>query len=219
MSAKIVTVFNQKGGAGKTSLAMLLAGTLGLRGKSRVEVIDMDIQGTAVRWASLAPDDAPFPAAVVSLAQMGGRMHREVRNHIDNFDYIIIDCPPNIESPVPSSAMLISDLVLIPTVLAPADLWAVVGAKMLAQTAMDQNETLKLRIVPNMVQRKTSMAQAALAQLALDTAAPLSKSSLALRTIYREAQALGSPVQWMPRSGDATEEIESLATEVLALLK
>jgi chromosome partitioning protein len=48
MSAQIVAVVNQKGGSGKTTLAMQLAGTLAKRDE-RVLVVDADPQGTATR--------------------------------------------------------------------------------------------------------------------------------------------------------------------------
>ena len=55
MAAKVIAVVNQKGGAGKTMLAMQLAGTLAQRGAT-VLVVDADAQGTATRWASKRSD-------------------------------------------------------------------------------------------------------------------------------------------------------------------
>ncbi len=63
MTAKVITVFNQKGGCGKTTITMSLAGALTFRGYSCL-VVDMDPQGTASRWASAAPEERPFPASV-----------------------------------------------------------------------------------------------------------------------------------------------------------
>src|ERR1700693_4650935 len=147
MVAKVITVFNQKGGCGKTTVSMQFAGELGLRGHRGV-VVDMEKQDTATRWASQASDEEPFPAALSNLAAMGGKMHREIRSQIENYDYIVIDCPPAVHSPSPSSAMLVSDLALIPVVPAPADMWAVVAAKQLAANAQATNEILKVRLVP-----------------------------------------------------------------------
>ena len=87
MTAKIITVANQKGGSGKTTVAMQLAGTLGRR-DHRVLVIDADPQGTATRWASSAEDEKPFPATVAGLSAAGGKVHREVQKFAENYDYM-----------------------------------------------------------------------------------------------------------------------------------
>jgi chromosome partitioning protein len=60
MTAKIVTVFNQKGGCAKTMTTMQLAGTLGLQGL-KVFVVDMDPQNTAALWFHQAAAETPFP--------------------------------------------------------------------------------------------------------------------------------------------------------------
>ncbi len=139
---------------------MHLAGTLGLRG-ARSMLVDMDEQGTATRWAAQATDERPFPASVIGPAPSGGAMHREVRKFIHDYDYILVDCPPAVHSAAPSSALLISDLAIIPVVPSPPDLWAAVAAKTLAQH-IGQNETLQIRVMANMVQRRVSIARQAI---------------------------------------------------------
>src|ERR1700731_1948435 len=181
MVAKVITVFNQKGGCGKTTVSMQLAGALGLRGH-KVLVVDMDEQGTATRWASQAPDENPFPATLSNLAAMGGKMHREIRSQIGDYDYIVIDCPPAVHSPSPSSAMLVSDLALIPVVPAPADIWAVVAAKQLAAHAQATNELLRVRLIPNMVQKNTTLARETLDVLSEDIEIPLATARLGSRS-------------------------------------
>ena len=52
MAARIITVANQKGGAGKTTLTMSLAGALASSG-NKVLVVDADPQGTALQWGGL----------------------------------------------------------------------------------------------------------------------------------------------------------------------
>ena len=64
--AKVVTVLSQKGGAGKSTLTMQLAGGLVRKGL-RVVVIDLDPQETALRWSHAAPEGTPFPATVIQL--------------------------------------------------------------------------------------------------------------------------------------------------------
>lgn len=218
MTAKVVTIFNQKGGCGKTTVTIQLAGTLAMRGFQTL-VIDMDDQSTATRWASQAPDDEPFPAATMNLAAMGGKVHREVRNHLDNYDFILIDCPPAALSPSPSSAMLISDLAIIPIVPAPADMWASVAAKKLALAAQMTNEQLAIRILPNMVQKNTNLARDTLDVLAEDSEIPLMQSWIGSRSAFRECQLTGSTVHRLAKSSAAAKEVDKLADEVLQILK
>src|SRR2546423_12417101 len=97
MAAKIIAVVNQKGGSGKTTLSMQLAGSLARRG-SKVLVVDADPQGTATRWAASADDEKPFPASVVGLSAASTKVHREVRKFVPDYQYIIIDCPPAADS-------------------------------------------------------------------------------------------------------------------------
>ncbi len=217
MTAKVVTVFNQKGGCGKTTVTIQLAGTIAMRGYQTL-VVDMDEQSTATRWASQAADDEPFPAATMNLAAMGGKVHREIRNHLDNYDFIFIDCPPAALSPAPSSAMLISDLAIIPIVPAPADMWASVAAKKLALTAQATNEQLQIRMLPNMVQKNTNLAKDTLEVLGEDEEIPLMKNWIGSRSAFRECQLTGSTVHRMGKSSPATKEVDKLADEVLQIL-
>ena len=217
MVAKVITLFNQKGGCGKTTVTIQLAGTLALRG-DRTLVVDMDEQNTATRWASQALDDAPFPAALMNLAAMGGKVHREIKNQLENYDFILIDCPPSATSPAPSSAMLISDLAIIPIVPAPADMWASVAAKKLAMTAQATNEALQIRMLPNMVQKNTNLARDTLDVLAEDVEVPLMSSWIGSRSAFRECQLTGSTVHALSKTSAAAKEIDAVTSEVLEIL-
>lgn len=215
--AKIFTVFNQKGGCGKTTITIQVGGTLGERGY-RVMIVDMDDQNTATRWAGQAPDSRPFPASIANLSALGGKVHREIRNHVKNYDFIIIDCPPAVSSPAPSSAMLISDLALIPVVPAPADMWAAVAAKQLALTAQVTNERLQVRVLPNMVQRNTNIAKDTIDVLGEDEDIPLTRTTIGSRSAFRESQLTGSTVHYLSKTSSASNEINELVDEILEIL-
>jgi len=210
----IVTITNQKGGCGKTTVTMQLAGALSQHG--RVLVVDADAQATATRWAASAPDDQPFPATVTGLAAAGAKLHREIKKYLPDYDYILIDCPPSVESPVPQSALLVSDLALVPIVPAPADLWAASGTRVLLDQAVSLNESLRALMVPNMVPT-TRLAAEVLAALS-DYGIPLARTHLRQRTAYRESQVYGTTVHTMGgRARDAIEEIDQLLGEILAV--
>lgn len=216
MSAKVVTFCNQKGGCGKTSLSMQVAGGFAHRGY-RTLIVDADPQGTATRWSSAAPDDNPFPATVAGLSAAGGKVHREVQKFINDYDLIVIDCPPAVDSPVPQSALMVSDLALVPVIPSPTDLWAAVGIRDLIKRTQDVNETLQARLVPNMVQPNTTLAKEAL-DLLRDFGIPTAQNSFSLRTAYRQAAVYGSTVHSL-KDARAIEEVEALVSEALELLK
>lgn len=216
MTAKVVAVFSQKGGAGKTNITMQVGGTLG-RQKIKVLIVDMDPQATATRWASQAGDKTPFPAAVVNLATMGGRMHREIKNHVENYDVILIDCPPGMTEDAPKSAMLVADLALIPVAPSAADIWSAQSAKQLALASKDINESLLIRVVGSM-SNNTKMASDIFNLLREDENIPLLETTIGYRAAYKECLMLGSTVHHVPRAAAAIVETNALADEVMALL-
>lgn len=218
MAAKIIAVANQKGGTGKTTIAMQLAGTLAIRG-SRVLVVDADPQGTATRWAAAATDERPFPANICGLSAAGGRVHREVRKYVDDYDFIVIDCPPAVESSVPTGALMIADLVLIPIIPSPPDLWAGIGIRDLVRHVSETiNEELEARLVANMCQPNTEVAREAL-DLLSEFGIPLAKSRLHLRTANRQAAVFGGTVHDLGnRAVSAIVEIDDLTDEVLEIV-
>lgn len=217
MPAKIISVVNQKGGSGKTTVSMQLAGSLSQR-SFKVLVVDADPQGTATRWAASAADDRPFPAAVVGLSAASAKVHREVQKFVNNYDFIIIDCPPAADSPVPQSALLIADLALVPIIPSPLDMWAAVGIKQVINTVGDLNEALKSRLIVNQCQPHTSLAQEALEVLP-EFGIPLCDSYLRQRQVYRQCAVFGQSVHNAgAKASPAVEEIEKLTDEVLGIL-
>lgn len=217
MTSRIITVANQKGGAGKTTVAMQLAGTLGRQGH-RVLVIDADPQGTAQRWAASAEEEDPFPAAVVGLSAAGGKVHQEAKKHATDYDFLIIDCPPAVDSPVPQSALMISDLVIVPVVPSPADLWAAKGIQRLIENAQDFNESLRARLLLNMLQAQTSLGREA-EDLLGEFGLGRMQTSLGLRQAYRHSQLYGNTVHALGRQDKAVQEADALAAEVIAILE
>lgn len=216
MPAKIITVVNQKGGSGKTTVSMQLAGALARRGH-KVLVVDADPQGTATRWAASA-EEKPFPAPVVGLSAAGVKVHREVQKFVDDYHYVVIDCPPAADSPVPQSALLIADLALVPIIPSPLDLWAAVGIRQVIENVGDLNERLTARLVINQCQPNTSLVKEALEVLP-EFGIDLCGTYLHHRQVYRHSAVFGQTVHdFGSRAAHAAAEVDALADEVLSLL-
>ena len=71
----IIGVLSQKGGVGKTTVALNLAAAIATSG-SRVLVVDADPQGSALAWSSAREAEPLFP--VVGMAKP--TLHRELPN-------------------------------------------------------------------------------------------------------------------------------------------
>jgi len=213
---KIISVANQKGGAGKTTLSMLLAGVCAQRGW-KVLVVDADPQATATRWASAAPEGSPFPATVCGLAAAGEKVHREVKKYVGAFDLIFIDCPPAVDSPVPLSSFMIADLVLVPVLPSPADVWATRAIETLISNAQDFNATLQARIVPNRVKENATIARESLKFMRNNFKLQCTRSVLGDRTAYQQSVAMGTVVNQL-KASKAAGEVDVLVNEVIDLL-
>ena len=216
MSAKIWTICNQKGGSGKTTATMQIAGSLSRR-DYRVLVADADPQGTATRWAASATDENPFPCAVIGMSNAGGKTHREVAKFVSNYDFILIDCPPAADSPVPQSALLVSDLALVPLVPSPLDLWASVGIREVIARMSDINESLQARLLLNQAQPNLTLTRETL-DILPEFGIELCQTQWRQRTAYRQSAVWGQTVHDTTNKA-AIDEVESLTSELLQISK
>lgn len=116
-----VAVLNQKGGVGKTTLAVNLAAAAHVDGK-RTLLVDMDMQGSAAEWFAARADSSPLAGLVV--VKMDRRLTvPKFRELAGGYDFVVLDGPPRLDE-VTSSAAVASDVVLIPVSPGPFDLWA-----------------------------------------------------------------------------------------------
>jgi|AntRauTorckE5430_2_1112549.scaffolds.fasta_scaffold04906_2 chromosome partitioning protein len=121
-----ITILSWKGGVGKSTIAQNLLVFSALAGHSTA-LIDADNNKSSLSWYGYRPDDKPLPKSTVVGNTDKGSIVRMVQDLADNYENIIIDCPP-IDSAVTTRALLAADICLIP--IAPSgggDLWATQG--------------------------------------------------------------------------------------------
>ena len=216
--ARIITLVNQKGGPGKTTITMHLAGTLARRG-FKVLVVDADPQGTATRWAASAPDGAAFPTSIAGLAGADVNLHREVKKFFTDYDFIVIDCPPSADSAASQSALLVADLGLVPVIPSPPDLWAGVAIRKVIEVASSVNEHLQARLLINQRKPNTRLAAKTL-ELLPEYLIPLCRTQIGDREAYRHAAAYGQTVHDLgPKAAPAVREVEALTSEILSVMQ
>lgn len=211
----VIALLNQKGGAGKTTLATHLAGELALQG-ARVTLLDADPQGSALDWAQRRNQDGgPRLCAVYGLAR--DSLHLEAPQIARQVDFVVIDGPPRVAA-LARSALLAADLVLVPVQPSAYDVWASHEMVRLVVEARVFRPTLRAAFVINRRVVGTVIGREARSALADQPFAALS-TDVCQRIVFADSVAAGRLACEMAPRSHAAREIEALAQAVRALLR
>jgi len=185
----VIVFCNGKGGAGKTTLALLLGCALADAGR-RVGLIDRDPQRTATRWL-----ETTKPPAL------------EAVTNGTHYDSVIIDTPPRLESPLVHESLQQADKVILVSSPSPADLWS---SQDTVQVIQQHYHKQKAALLFNQVQRQTVLGRE-LDSLAARVGLPSLRHQVARRQAYQHAMLLG----WKALDASAREEILQVALEIV----
>jgi chromosome partitioning protein len=208
----IITIASQKGGSGKTTLAVSLADALTIAGE-RVLLIDADPQRSALAWASAAPPDVAAPTVIAADA------HTLAPRHLDPlasvYTWIIVDTAPRIGEAT-LAALRAAHVVLVPVRPSPVDL-AALPAIQAALEVTPNARRVAVRCV--VTQRPARSAVADSASAAIEGAGLVAlDAALGFRADYIEAATQGRGVVSIAPKSKAAAEVGAVLTELRALL-
>ena len=194
-----IAIISQKGGAGKTTLALHVAAAAHDAGRVAL-VVDTDPQATASQWAAWRHDappeviDSPPPRLAAKIAQARGQ----------GAEFIVIDTPPHADSAA-RAAVEIADLVLIPCRPSAFDLSAIQTTAKLVQLLRKPAFVVFTAGPPN----APRVYQEA-GELVESYGTPPCPIQIPDRAAYRHASAEGRTVMEFEPQGKAAEDIRHI---------
>jgi chromosome partitioning protein len=204
-----IALVGNKGGAGKTTLAVNLAAALKVLG--RVALIDADPQRSVLQWRAMSDCENGLPvhdavkALEVTARQLAG-----------DFDHLVIDCPPSVEAVQTRLALRLANVALIPVQPSPLDLWATVHIEHEVDKARQVNPLLRALIVINQFEPRTRLSRM-IDQALAEMTVPAARTAIRRRMAYRMSALEGRSVFELGRHGTAAgEEIQQLMREVMS---
>ena len=206
--SKVITIAQQKGGAGKTTVAAHLAVALVQKG-NRVAVLDIDPHGSLSHWHSIRETRYGEGYTGLTFAAVSGwRVGSEVSRLRKSCDFIIIDSPPHTETEA-RTAIRAADFILIPVQPSPTDLWATKPTLELAKA-----EKVPVKVLLNRVSANSKLAVKIAEELS-----ELAETTLGNRVVFASSLMEGRGVTEVDPNSAAATEIKSLVKEILKQFK
>jgi chromosome partitioning protein len=209
MADRIIAVINQKGGTGKTTLALNLAAGLARRGSTHL--VDADPQRSISQWVAMAPNQASLPPVIQTERDASATITKLAGTH----RYVVVDCPPAVQGELVASVMRSVHVVLIPVLPSPIDLWASVDMATAVGKAKRHNAGLLAYLVLNQLESRNALScdmHEAMAEFDV----PVLQAGMQRRAAYRSAAVEGVSVYGLgKRAQTAVEDIEAIIEEVL----
>lgn len=203
----LVTLAGQKGGGGKSTIAVNLAAEWLRRGR-RVLLVDADPQGSALTWAEVAAERGHEAPAVVAL---GDNIRQALAGLAGGYEIVVVDTAGR-QSARLAGALALADVALLPCQPSPADVWALAGSVETITAVQQLRPELRAAVIVNGKSR-TAIARGVRSAIAR-TGLPVLGAELGQRVAFAEALATGQGITAYAPGSVAANELRRLADAV-----
>jgi len=205
VTAKVLTVASTKGGAGKTTIVMALAGTLAAEGL-QVAVVDADPNRAFASWSEGAYEGPPL---TVRAEADEARLAEAIDHLAAEVDLVLVDTA-GFGNRAALLGMAAADAVLVPCTPSRADVEQAAKTLQLADgAARAARREIPAKVVPSRLKGATAVARHVLSELH-EIGLPRTVAGIGDRVAFAEMTFSGR----VPASGDANTEVAALIAEL-----
>lgn len=206
----IISILNQKGGCGKTTIAINLAHSFNISGY-KILLVDSDPQGTARDWNALN-EGSILP--VIGLDR--DSLAVDIKSVQNGYDIIIIDGAPSIEKMLVASVK-VSDIIIVPVQPSPYDIWATSDLVDLikARQEVTNGKPFASFLVSRAI--KNTKLSAEVSEVLKQYELPVLNAYTTQKVVYPTAASEGQTV-FSTSSNEASIEIDTIKNELIKVL-
>jgi|1185.fasta_scaffold13322_1 chromosome partitioning protein len=217
MTGKIILIGNEKGGTGKTTISVNLAGMAALQSLD-VLLVDADPgQQSAAKWAARRQEFHPEAKAIPCVSATGKRLDTVLEDLARRYQVLVVDTGAE-DSVEMRATAAVADVFTIPVQAEQFDFWALATMEQIFQRAAALNPKLRCKVVLNRIPYQTvDQAISDATAFMIDNVPALPRDFVPVvgRAAYGRSNAEGLAIHEMPkRDPKASSEMQRLYREV-----